>query len=61
VEEVIDAGDMVVLFTHSTGLARSGLRLGVHVGHLLTLSGGKIVRWEFFGEDRSACLRAAGL
>jgi ketosteroid isomerase-like protein len=60
-EDAIDAGDRVVVFTHNTGLARSGLRLGVRVGHVLTLSGRKIVRWEYFGEDRAAALKAAGL
>jgi ketosteroid isomerase-like protein len=61
VEEVIDAGDRVVLFTYNTGLAKSGVKLGVRVGHLLTLRAGKIVRWEYFGEDRAACLEAVGL
>jgi ketosteroid isomerase-like protein len=61
VEEIIDAGDSVVLFTHNTGLAKSGIKLGVRVGQVLTLSGGKIARWQYFGEDRAACLEAAGL
>jgi ketosteroid isomerase-like protein len=61
VEEVIDAGDRVVLFTHTTGLSKTGIKLGVRVGHALTLSGGKIVRWQYFGENRTACLEAAGL
>jgi ketosteroid isomerase-like protein len=61
VDEVIDAGDSVVLFTHNTGLSKSGIKLGVRVGHVLTLSSGKIVRWQFFGEDRMACLQAVGL
>ena len=61
IEDVIDAGDRVVLFTHNSGAARSGLRLGVRVGHILTVKAGKIVRWKYFGEDRSACLKAVGL
>jgi ketosteroid isomerase-like protein len=61
VEEAIDAGDSVVLFTHNTGLARSGIKLGVRVGYVLTFRDGKIVRWQYFGEDRLACLEAAGL
>jgi ketosteroid isomerase-like protein len=61
VEEIIDAGDSVVLFTYNTGLAKSGIKLGVRVGHVLTLSAGKIVRWRYFGEDRAACLQAGGL
>jgi ketosteroid isomerase-like protein len=61
IEEVIDAGDRVVLFTHNTGVARSGVRLGVRVGHILTVKARKIVRWQYFGEDHSACLKAVGL
>jgi ketosteroid isomerase-like protein len=61
VEEVIDAGDRVVLFTYNSGLAKSGVKLAVRVGQVLTLSGAKIIRWQFFGEDRAACLEAAGL
>jgi ketosteroid isomerase-like protein len=61
VQEIIDAGDSVVLFTRNTGLSKSGIKLGVGVGHVLTLSAGKIVRWQYFGEDRAACLEAAGL
>src|SRR3974390_99778 len=36
-EEVIDAGDHFLLFTHNSGTARSGVRLSVRVGHALTL------------------------
>jgi ketosteroid isomerase-like protein len=61
VEEIIDAGDSVILYTHNTGLAKSGIKLSIRVGHVLTLNGGKIVRWQFFGEDRAACLKAVGL
>jgi ketosteroid isomerase-like protein len=60
-EEIIDAGDSVVLFTHNTGLSRSGIRLGVRVSHIMTFRDGKIVRMQYFGEDRAACLKAAGL
>jgi ketosteroid isomerase-like protein len=60
IEDVIDAGDRVVLSTHKSGVARSGVRLGVRVGHILTVKAGKIVRWQYFGEDRSACLKAVG-
>jgi ketosteroid isomerase-like protein len=60
-EEIIDAGESVVLFTHNTGLARSGVKLGVRVGSVLTFRDGKIVRWQYFGEDRAACLKAVGL
>ena len=61
VEETIDAGDSVVLFTHNTGLSRSGIRLGVRVGHVMTFRDGKIVRSQYFGEDRAAALEAVGL
>jgi ketosteroid isomerase-like protein len=61
IEDIIDAGDRVALFTHNSGVARSGVRLGVRVGHILTAKAGKIVRWQYFGEDRSACLKAVGL
>jgi ketosteroid isomerase-like protein len=61
VEETIDAGDSVVLFTHNTGLSRSGIRLSVRVGHVMTFRDGKIVRFQYIGEDRAACLEAAGL
>jgi ketosteroid isomerase-like protein len=60
-EEIIDAGDRVVLFAHNTGLAKSGIKLGVRVGHVLTFRDSKLVRWQYFGEDRAACLRAVGL
>jgi ketosteroid isomerase-like protein len=60
VEEIIDAGDCVVLFTDNTGLAKSTIKLGVRVGQVLTLSSGKVVRWQYFGEDRAACLKAVG-
>jgi ketosteroid isomerase-like protein len=61
VEEVGDAGDRVVLFTHNTATARSGAKLGVRVAHVLTLRGGRIVRWEYFGESRGEALKAVGL
>jgi ketosteroid isomerase-like protein len=58
----IDAGESVVLFTHNTGLAKSsGIRFGIRVGHVFTFRNGKIVRCQYFGEDRAACLEAAGL
>ena len=60
-EEIIDAGESIALFTRNTGLSRSGIKLDIRVGHVLRLVGGKIVRWTYFGEDRAACLEAAGL
>jgi ketosteroid isomerase-like protein len=61
VEEVVDAGDRVALFTRNTGHGRAGMELSVLVGQVITLSFGRIARWEYFGEDRQACLSAAGL
>jgi len=61
VEEIIDAGDSVVIFTHNTGLSRSGIRMGVRVGHVWTFRDDKVVRAQYFGEDRAACLKGAGL
>jgi ketosteroid isomerase-like protein len=60
-EEIIDAGDSIALFTRNTGLSRSGIKLDVRVGHVLILAAGKIVCWTYFGDDRAACLEAAGL
>jgi ketosteroid isomerase-like protein len=60
-QEIIDAGDSVVLFTHNTGLSRSGIKLGVRVGHVLTFRDGKIIGYQYFGEDRAACLESLGL
>jgi ketosteroid isomerase-like protein len=61
IEEIIDAGDDVVLFTNMIGLSKSGIKLGQKVGQVWTFRDGKIVRDRFFGEDRAACLHAAGL
>lgn len=61
IEEVIDAGDNVVLFTNMIGLSKSGITLSQRVGQVWTFRDGKIVRDRFFGEDRAACLEAAGL
>jgi ketosteroid isomerase-like protein len=61
VDDVIDAGESVVLLTHNTGTARSGVRLSVRVCHVLTLSRGKIVRWQYFGEEPTEALKAVGM
>jgi ketosteroid isomerase-like protein len=60
-EEIIDAGDNVVLFTNMVGLFKAGIKLGQRVGQVWTFRDGKIVRDRFFGEDRVACLEAVGL
>src|ERR1022692_4491567 len=41
IEEIIDAGDNVVLFTKMTGLSKSGIALGQRVGQVWTLRDGK--------------------
>src|SRR5271155_5110418 len=42
VEEIIDAGESVVVFVHTIGLSRSGIKLSVRVGHVVTVRDGKI-------------------
>ncbi|HEV2923549.1 MAG TPA: nuclear transport factor 2 family protein [Solirubrobacteraceae bacterium] len=59
--EIIDAGDNVVLFTDMVGLSKSGIKLSQRVGQVWTFRDGKIVRDQYFGEDRVACLEAVGL
>ncbi len=61
IQEIIDAGENVVLFTNMVGLSKSGIRLAQTVGQVWTFRDGKIIRDRFFGADRSACLEAAGL
>ena len=61
IEEIIDAGNDVVLFTNMIGLSKSGIKLSQKVGQVWTFRDGKIIRDRFFGEDRAACLHAVGL
>ena len=61
VEEIIDSGDDVVLFTNMIGMSKSGVKLSQRVSQVWTFRDGKIVRDQYFGDDREACLRAAGL
>ncbi len=61
IEEIVDAGDDVVLFTNMIGLSKSGIKLSQKVGQVWTFRDGKIIRDRFFGEDRAACLHAVGL
>jgi ketosteroid isomerase-like protein len=61
IEQIIDAGDNVVLFTRMVGLSKSGIKLSQTVGQVWTFREGKIIRDQFFGEDRAACLEAVGL
>jgi ketosteroid isomerase-like protein len=61
IEELIDAGNNVVLFTSMIGLSKSGIKLSQSVGQVWTFRDGKIIRDQYFGEDRAAGLAAAGL
>ena len=61
IEEIIDAGDSVVLFTNMIGLSKSGVKLGQRASQVWTFRDGKIIRDQYFGEDRVACLEAVGL
>ena len=61
IEEIIDAGNSVVLFTNMIGVSKSGIKLSQRVGQVWTFRDGKIVRDQYFGEDRAACLEAVGL
>jgi ketosteroid isomerase-like protein len=60
-EELIDAGDRVVAVVRVGGPGRrSGASATARVGHVLTFSDGKLVRFTEFKEPREA-LEAAGL
>jgi ketosteroid isomerase-like protein len=61
-EELIEAGDAVVAFGNVTGRAKqSGITIDTAVGYLVSLREGRIASIVYFGEDRAACLEAAGL
>lgn len=61
-EQVLDAGDRVVVFSRVVGHAKqTGISIDSTVAHLLTVRAGKLTHIEYFGEDRAACLEAAGL
>ena len=60
-EELVDAGDRVVAIVHVGGPGRrSGASVTARVGHVLTFTDGKLVRFTEFKEPREA-LEAAGL
>ncbi|MHB8234139.1 MAG: nuclear transport factor 2 family protein [Solirubrobacteraceae bacterium] len=59
--ELIDAGDSVAVFADSVGRGRSDIELEVRTGQVFTFRDGKLIRYCYFGEDRHACLSAAGL
>lgn len=60
-EEIFDAGDSVVVFTRDSGVSKSGIEVANRVGQVSTFRNGKMVSYRYFGEDRLACLKAAGL
>jgi ketosteroid isomerase-like protein len=62
VEELIDAGDKVLVLIHFGGRGKaSGIDVEVRVWNLWTFRDGKPVAWTYFGEDRAEAIEAAGL
>ena len=60
-EELLDAGDRVLVAVHFSGRGRlSGIQVDARIYEVYTLEDGKIVRMDEFTE-RSAALVAAGL
>jgi ketosteroid isomerase-like protein len=60
-EEMIDAGDKVVVVVFQRGRGKaSGAEVERRVGQVWTVLGGKAIRWQIF-KDRSEALQAAGL
>src|SRR4051812_23179976 len=61
VEEILDAGDAVLVLIHHTGRGQtSGMELDSHDGMLFTFRDGKVVSLEYF-TGRERALAAAGL
>ena len=61
IEEIIDAGDRVVLTAHHRGRGRgSGLEIEARYYEVYTLTRGKIIRIDEYSE-RAQALEAAGL
>ncbi len=62
IEEIIDAGDLVVTVTHYQGTgASSGLGYSQRAAEILTLRNGKLIHAELGFADKAAALEAAGL
>ena len=60
-EEIIDAGDHVLLIARESGRGKgSGIEIDQRIFAVFTLRGGRIVRWKGF-IDRNEALEAAGL
>ena len=61
-QELIDAGDKVLAFIRTTARGKgSGVEVEAHVWNLWTIRDGKLVELTYFGDDRAAALKAAGL
>jgi uncharacterized protein len=61
VEDLVDAGDKVVLLYHQVGKSKgSGVEVEERAGWVYTLREGKIARVEMF-QDSDTALRAAGV
>ena len=61
VEEIIDAGDRVLMIVHETGRGKgSGIEIDQRLFQVYTLRDGKITRWKGFMDHEDA-LEAAGL
>jgi ketosteroid isomerase-like protein len=62
VEEVIDAGDRVLVLIRFGGRGKmSGVDVEALVWNLWTFRDGEPVGWTYFGEGRAEALEAAGL
>jgi len=62
IEELIDAGDRVLVLSRDIGL-RAGMdkEVDFHGSAVWTVRRGKVARAEFFTADRASALEAAGL
>lgn len=61
IQEILDAGDSVVIFTRDTGVSESGIKIASSVCQVSSFRNGKMVSYRYFGEERLACLEAVGL
>ena len=61
-ERFMDTDNKVVVFSRVVGNAKqTGINIDSTVGHVCTLRDGKLIRIDYFGEDRGAALEAVGL
>ena len=61
VDEIIDAGDRVLAFTHQSARGKgSGIEIEHHVAHVWTIQDGRVTAFQAF-TDRSEALEAVGL